>query len=587
MPAQRKYSIVTVYARLVGQARAYWPHIAVVFAMSLLATPVALLTPVPLKVAFDSVIDGRPLPHLLSSLLPTKATSSPTAMVWVVAGLVVAVALLNLVQQTATKLLSTYTGEKLVIDFRSQLFRHVQRLSLTYHDAAGTTDSAYRIQYDAPAIQWITLEGLIPLATAIVTLCGMIVVTARINPRLSLVALAIAPVFLLLSWIFGRRMRSRWRQAKEIESSALSVVQEALTAVRVVKSFQREEHEEGRFFRHSSAGLTARLRATLSESVYGILVGLMTAVGMAAVLTIGLHDVRNGSLSPGNLLLAVGYLTQLYSPLKAIGKEVGAKQRALASAERVLSLLDELPEVVEKPHARSLRRARGHCEFRDVCFSYDGRRNVLQDVSFEVSPGTSIGIRGRTGAGKSTLMNLLLRFYDPTQGAVLLDGIDLRDYRLADLRNQFAIVLQEPLLFSTTLAENIAYGRPGASEAEIIAAARAANAHDFISKLPQGYETQAGERGVRLSGGERQRISLARAFLKDAPILILDEPTSAIDVKTEAAIIEAIRSLMRGRTTFTIAHRLSAFDHCDSFLELEGGRLVAAKAGAAAAVLQV
>jgi ATP-binding cassette subfamily B protein len=266
----------------------------------------------------------------------------------------------------------------------------------------------------------------------------------------------------------------------------------------------------------------------------------------------------------------------LYAPLKSIGKELGTKQKSLASAERAFALLDEMPEVIEKPRALHLRRARGRIVCEKVCFSYDGQREVLHNVSFVVEPGESIGIQGRTGAGKSTLMNLLLRFYDPTGGRVLLDGVDLRDYRLADLRNEFSIVLQEPLLFSTSIAENIAYGRPGASEAEIIAAARAANAHDFILRLPDGYAAQTGERGVCLSGGERQRISLARAFLKNAPILILDEPTSSIDLKTEESIIQAIGELTRGRTTFTIAHRITTFDPCDTILQIENGRIIAA-----------
>jgi ATP-binding cassette subfamily B protein len=290
------------------------------------------------------------------------------AMGWVVAALVVLVALAGLAQQTATKLLSAYAGEKLVVEFRTQLFRHVQRLSLAYHDAAGTTDPAYRIQYDAPAIQWITLEGLIPLVGATAKLAGMVLVTARINLHLALVALTVAPVFVLLTWALGGRMRGRWRQAKEIETSALSVVQEALTAVRVVQGFQREEFEEDRFARRCDRGVSARLRATLSESLYGALIGVTTAAGMAAVLVIGLHDVRSGVLSPGNLLLAVGYLTQLYAPLKSIGKEVGLKQKALASAERVFALLDRTPDVVEKPHALPLRRAAGRVQFRDVCF---------------------------------------------------------------------------------------------------------------------------------------------------------------------------------------------------------------------------
>ena len=569
----RKLSLFNIYYRLLRHARPYWGHIAATFALSLLAGPVALLTPVPLKIAADCVVGSRPLPPPLAALVPGSIRTSATGLTGVVAALVVLIAVLGLTQQMVTRLLSTYTGEKLVLHFRGELFRHVQRLSLAYHDAKGTTDSTYRIQYDAPAIQWITIDGMVPLVTSIVTLASMIYVTARINLQLALVALTVVPAFLALTWLFGGRLRRSWREAKDLESNALSVVQEALSGVRVVKSFRREDYEHDRFTRHSQSGVSARLWACVGEGLYGLLVGLCTAGGMAAVLFIGLTQVKRGALTFGNLLLAIGYLTQLYGPLKSVGKEMGAKQRSLASAERALSLLDESPEVEEKLDALPLRRARGHVRLENVSFSYDGRRPALEHVSFDVPAGASVGIQGRTGAGKSTLMNLLLRFYDPSDGRVMLDGVDLRDYRLEDLRNQFSIVLQDPLLFSTSIRENIAYGRPGATEADVIAAARAANAHEFITLLPDGYDTQVGERGVCLSGGERQRISLARAFLKDAPVLILDEPTSSIDLQTEAMIVEAVRALMRGRPTFVIAHRLSTLDGCELRLKVDAGRV--------------
>src|SRR5205814_3211666 len=273
--------------------------------------------------------------------------------------------------------------------------------------------------------------------------------------------------------------------------------------------------------------------------------------------------------------LVWGYIAQLYGPLKTISKKTASLQNNLAGAERAFALLDEAPGVVERANARSLALARGAMVFRNVTFAYDHDEPVLRNISFEIQEGTCLGIAGTTGAGKTTLVNLLTRFYDPTAGQILLDGVDLRDYRLADLRNQFAVVLQEPVLFSTSIAENIAYAKPGAARAEIEAAARAANAHEFITALPQGYETAVGERGLRLSGGERQRISLARAFLKDAPILILDEPTSSVDTKTEALIMEALAALMRGRTTFIIAHRLSTLEGCDVRLRLDAGRLTA------------
>jgi ABC-type multidrug transport system ATPase subunit len=312
----------------------------------------------------------------------------------------------------------------------------------------------------------------------------------------------------------------------------------------------------------------------LIEGGYAVLVGAIIGAGGGIVLYVGVRGVQQGRITLGELLLVMGYLSQLYSPIKIMARKAGSLQNHLASAERCFALLDEAPEVPERASARRLDRAAGAIEFRKVSFAYGDDRPVLEDVSFSVGPGTRVGIAGATGAGKTTLMSLLARFYDPSSGAILLDGVDLRDYKVADLRNQLGIVLQDPVLFSTTILENIAYARPAATQDEIEAAAKAANIHDFIAALPEGYATQVGERGMRLSGGERQRISLARAFLKDAPILILDEPTSSVDVETEAVIMEAMERLMAGRTSFMIAHRLSTLEVCDVRLAIDKGQIV-------------
>jgi ATP-binding cassette subfamily B protein len=355
----------------------------------------------------------------------------------------------------------------------------------------------------------------------------------------------------------------------------MSVVQEALGAARVVRAFGREDREEHRFAHHFREGMWARIRYEFASSKFALLVGMIIATGTAAVLYIGARQVQAGAITVGDLILVMSYMSQLYTPVKALSKGAGQLQKYLASAERAFSLLDEEPDVQERPNAKPLSRAAGDVRFERVSFSYDGDRLALRDVSLHVPAGTRLGIAGATGAGKTTLVNLLNRFYDPSEGRILLDGIDLRDYKLIDLRAQFAIVLQEPLLFSTSIAENIAYARDDASVEDIIAAARAANADDFIAGLPDGYDTEVGERGMRLSGGERQRISLARAFLKDAPILLLDEPTSSVDVQTEAVIIEAMERLMAGRTTVMIAHRLGTLDICDVRLAMADGRLIA------------
>jgi ATP-binding cassette subfamily B protein len=532
-----------------------------------------LLLPIPLAIAVG-LVDSDGAPGWLDALLPDSFTSSDFRLLVVAVVLQVTVVVAGGVHELVTYVLSTHTGERLTLAFRTRLFRHVQRLSLSFHDSRGTADSIYRIQYDAISIQYITIDGLIPIISAGVTLVAMLYVIGRLDWQLGVVALGVAPLLFLSSHVYVKRMRGRYHDVKGMESYALKVVQEVLTALRVVKAFGREDNEQDRFVRHSADGARAKTHLSFSEGVFGLLVNTITAVGMAAVLFIGIRNVQAGTLKLPELLVIIAYLQQLYAPLKTISKQVSALQSSIASADRAFELLDEVSDVVDRPHARGLERAAGDIEFRNVGFAYDGKQRVIEDVSFHLSPGRRLGVAGRTGAGKTTLLSLLTRFYDVSDGQILLDGLDLREYKLADLRNQFGIVLQEPVLFSATIAENIAYARPGASEEEIAAAAGAANAHDFIAALPDGYETLVGERGMRLSGGERQRVSLARAFLKDAPILILDEPTSSVDTKTEAVIIEAMQRLMRGRTTIMIAHRLSTLDSCDAVLELENGRVV-------------
>ena len=564
---------VVLYRRLVQETRPYWLHLAGLFGLGLLASPVALLTPVPLKIAVDSVLGGHPLPVFLQPFFPESAAQSPTAILLFAIGLLVAVAALGQLQGLASTLLQAYIGERLVLDFRARLVNQVQRLSVSYHDSRGTADSLYRIQHDVPAIQNL-VDGVIPSVSAAITLAMMIIVTVLLDWQLALVALAICPPLFFLSGVYRPRMRSQWRHAKKLESSALAAVQETLGALRLVKAFRQEERETDRFLRRSREGMAARLGLALLQGRYGLYVGLTMALGTAAVLLIGVRHVRTGALTLGQLLLVMGYLAQLYQPLKTISRKAASLQSYLASAERAFALLDERPDVPERLHARPLVRAAGAVEFQQVSFAYNSDRRVLHDVSFAVPAGARVAIVGTTGAGKTTLVGLLTRFYDPTAGAILLDGMDLRDYRLADLRDQFAIVLQEPVLFSTSIGENIAYGRPGASDLDIVRAAKAAGAYDFIASLPHGYATPVGERGIQLSGGERQRVALARAFLKDAPLLILDEPTSSVDVKTEAVILEAMDHLMQGRTAFLITHRLSALATCDARLQLEQGRLV-------------
>ena len=573
-----------LFRRLLAQARPCWPRIAVMFLLSLLSSPLSLLAPLPLKVAVDSVVGSHPLPRLVAPFVPDAIEHSPAALLAFAVGLLVAVALVSQLQGLASMLLSASINEKLVVDFRARLFRHLQRVSLAYHDTRGTPDSTYRIQHDALAIRYILTEGVIPFSAATATFVGMIYVMTRIDWQLALIALAISPGLVVTARAFRPRLRRRSREVKRLDSAALGIVQEVLGALRVVKAFGQETREEQRFVGRSREAMRARMRVAYLEGGYHALVGLTTVAGTAAALLIGIGHVRSGLVTLGELLMVMGYLNQLYAPLRTISQKAATLQLHLASAERAFALLDEPVDVEERREARPLARARGAIAFRNVSFAYGPDRPVLHDVSFAIEPGTRLGIVGASGAGKSTLISLLARFYDPSAGQILLDGVDLRDFRVEDLRRQFALVPQDPVLFSSSVAENIAYAKPGASPEEIIAAAQAANAHNFIVQLPQGYDTQVGERGVQLSGGQRQRIAIARAFLTDSPLLILDEPTSAVDAEAEAAIVEAIRRLMRGRTVLLITHRSSLLEGCTALIVLENGRLVSDTTSAPAVV---
>jgi len=560
---------------VLSESRSCWPHLLGIAGLSIISLPLTLLYPLPLKVVVDSVLGTQPLPPWLIHAVPWLRGRS--ASLEAAIGILLGIALFVSLQSLAAWWLQTYTGEKLVWDFRARLLNHVQRLPLMFHDRYGATDSVYRIQHDAPSIQYVTIQGLVPLMTAVFTLVAMIVVTARMDVILALIALTITPALFLLSLGCSRIVRKRSETIKNLDSSALAVIQEVIGSIRVIKAFGQENREHDRFVRRSAKRMSQQVRLSIQQAVFNVLIGLTIAFGTAAALYFGVRHVRAGTLTIGSLLMIMAYIAQIYQPLQTLTGKVTDLQVWLASLDRTFALLDQQPEIAERPGAHRIAAARGAFEFRNVSFAYDESGRGLQDLSFHIPAGTRVGIVGATGAGKTTLLNLLMRFYDPSAGEVLLDGQDIREYRIADLRKQYAVVLQEPVLFASSIAENIAYGKPDASDEEITAAATAAASHDFILNLPEGYDTQVGERGSRLSGGERQRISLARAFLRNSPILILDEPTSSVDVHTEAAIMEATERLISGRTTFMIAHRLSTLKTCDLILVLDQGRLVEIK----------
>jgi ATP-binding cassette, subfamily B, bacterial len=559
--------------RLMAEARPLRRQVIVFILVSLLAVPLTLLAPVPLALAIDAVAGDQATGGPLAAILPDTVEDSTTGLIVFAVGLLLVVALLTELQRLAASVIGTRTGERLALALRSRLFAHAQRLSLTYHDTHGSFDTVYRILMDASAVQWVAVYGIAPFITAILTLIGMLVVTARVDLVLAGIALLIAPVLVMLTQAYRGRLRDGWLDVRERESGSLAVLQEVLGALRVVRAFGRERHEQRRFHTKSSERLESQVRVVTADGVLGLLIGMSTAVGTAAVLYVGATGVQEGRITPGELILVLGYLAQIYLPLQTVTQGIATLQASLASGERVFEIIDREPEVGERPDAVPLARAAGAIALEGVSFRYRGGPEVLHDVTFAVEPGTTVGIAGATGAGKSTLVSLLPRFYDATAGRVLLDGRDVRELRIEDLRAQFGVMLQEPVLFSVSIAENIAYGRPGSSRAEIEQAARLAHAHEFVSALPDRYDTVVGERGASLSLGERQRISLARTFLRDASVLILDEPTSSVDVRTEALIMDALHRLMAGRTTFVIAHRLSTLERCDVLLEMEDGRV--------------
>jgi ATP-binding cassette subfamily B protein len=559
--------------RVLEQARPLWPHLFGVLLLTLISTPFALLLPLPLKMVVDSVINHRPAPQLLTRWLPSQWTHTAPGLLMLAAGMLLLIGALMQIQVLLSWMLQTYTGERIVHEFRSRLFWHVQRLRLSFHDRRGTADLAYRIQHDAPAIQLVTIQGVIPFVSSFFEFVGMAYVTALMDWQLALIAFIVSPALIFLSRAASRKTHDGWHEVKELDSSAMSVLTEVLGAVRLVKAFGRENEEDDRFMSRSHSRMRSQLRLAAIQATYYCATAMLITAGTSAALWVGAKHVQSGVLTLGELLIVMAYMTQLYEPLRTMANKLPELQASLVSIERAFALLDEIPESLDAPGAQFIAKTKGDIEFQNVSFVYPNGRKVLDNVSFTIRQGTRVGILGPTGSGKSTLLSLLTRFYDPSEGRILLDGIDIHDYRLSDLRNQFSIVPQDPVLFSTSIAENISFARPEAQESELIAAAEMANAHDFIVRLPQGYQTEVGDRGACLSGGERQRVAIARAFLKDSPVLILDEPTSSVDSRTEAAVMAATNDLLAGRTSFMIAHRLSTLESCDMLLRFYDGKL--------------
>ncbi|MBI3874555.1 MAG: ABC transporter ATP-binding protein, partial [Verrucomicrobia bacterium] len=468
--------------------------------------------------------------------------------------------------------LLTAVALRMVFKLRCTLFDHIQRLSLAFHDSKAVGDSLYRVTWDSYCIQAIFSEGVVPALTAGVTLIGIAIVMLTRDWRLTVAALVVGVPLMLLVRRLDRPMTEQSSRVHEYESDVSTRVQETLVGIRAVQAFGREQHESERFRERADASLHASLRLTVIQTASQAVVGLILAAGTAAIIWLSARGVLQGRLTPGDLWLLVAYVAMIFKPLETLAYTAGAVQSAAAGARRVLAVLDAAPDVTDAPNAVKLPgRAQGRIVFENISFGYQPGRPVLKTLSLEIAANSTVAIVGASGAGKTTLAGLVLRFYDPTHGSITLDGHELRGLTLKSLRQNIALVTQDPILFCASVRENIAYGRPGATDDEIVAAATAAGAHEFIEKLADGYDTRIAERGLTLSSGQRQRIAIARAFLKDAPVLILDEPTAALDAETEERLMRALQELMKGRTTLIIAHRLSTVRNADRIVVLQNG----------------
>jgi ABC-type multidrug transport system fused ATPase/permease subunit len=571
-----KYFRASVYVRLFPYIRPYKWGMAVVVAILVLQVGLNVLEPWSLAILVDNGLKGLPLPDWLQQIFPILGADNRYAIVVFAVLFGITVRLTGMVLDIVGEYLKSRVNDGMTLAFQADLFNHIQRLSFSYHDHTSVGDSLYRLNNDTGFISTHLWGNFRHLFMSGLTLVSMFWIVLWYDRLLALLALAVAPVLYGGVWFYGKYFKAKSKRVKGMESESQTVLQEVLSCLRVVKAFGQEDREQRRFEEKGWAALFARLRLSLEQSIFSNAMSFITKVIRSLILLVGGLHVLSGQLELGVLLVILAYVSQIHGPMEDIGQTLTDMQLSMASAERVLEVLDIEPEIRDKPGAKTPDRVAGAFTFVDVSFAYRSGPPVLHHINFSMRPGEVVAIVGPTGAGKTTLANLIARFYDPGQGRVLLDGHDLRDLTVKTLRDNIALVLQEPVLFSGTLRENIAYGRPDASTDEIIAAAKAANAHEFIAALPDGYETRVGERGVRLSGGERQRVAVARAFLKDAPVLILDEPTSSVDSRTELVIIDALDRLMAGRTTFIIAHRLSTIRRADQILVIDHGRIVEA-----------
>ena len=553
---------MSIYRRVLRYYEPFWGQTMLGLFLSLCGIALNLLKPWPFKIIVDDFLRAAP-----------AARGDWRTLVPLLCLALVVIQFAWGIINWITNYLFVKIGLQALLKLRTDLYAYLQSLSLKYHDARRSTDSSFRVAYDSQSFQTIYNKGFTNIFASVVTLLGTFVVMVRLDWRLTLLSLAIVPLIVGAIYFFAHRIRRESTSIQEQESAVLAQAQEGLSSIRMVHAFGREDFEVRQFHQQARQSLQANLRLTLTNVNSALVISTLMVIGTAAMYYVGTLHVLAGTLSLGSLLVFSAYLLMLYQPLESLTYTTWAMEGATAGAKRCFEVLDRQDDVIDLPEAIPIAETNGALQFENVSFRYAPDRLVLHDLDLDISPNQIVGLVGGTGAGKSTLMSLVPRFYDPTSGSIALDGRNLRKITKKSLRAQISLVLQDTLLFSTTVRENIAYGRPNATEEEIIQAARRAQADDFIRQLPNGYASLVGERGGHLSVGQRQRIGIARAFLKNAPILLLDEPTSALDPTTESAIMETIKELMRGRTTLIATHRLATIHGLDQIIVLEHGRI--------------
>ena len=546
----------------------YWPAFSFALGQVLFISALELLKPWPLKIIIDNVLSGKPLPWG-----PAVGWSPHRLLLFSCIGLVIVYVILG-----GIRILNDYTtiriGQGMVNDLRRDLYSHLQRLSLSFYHRQQLGDLMYRITADTMGIQTLTMNGLFAILSASVLLGGMLIVMFWVDWYLTLLALAVCPALFCAIALLNKKMSLAATEAHQKGSTVYSVVQRTLSGMRVIQAFTKEEDEGRRFLQASTESLAAELRLYNLQNFYYAVVNLTIAAGTAAILWVGTRHVLAGDLSVGEMIVFTSYLASLYTPINSIFQTYGLVQSAKAGVRRAFEILESEERLPDGSRVFQPLGPRGQISFEDVSFGYDASQPVLKKINLHVAAGKKIAIVGPTGAGKSTLVSLLPRFYDPQSGRVKIDGVDIREFELKSLRQKIAMILQPPLVFPLTIRENIAYGRPDASMEEIVSAAQVAQVHEFVEQLPQKYETVVSEQGSSLSEGQKLRLTIARGILLNAPILILDEPTSSVDSETEALIMEGLEQLMADRTTFIIAHRLSTVRQADLILVLRDGHVV-------------